>query len=94
MSRFVAGHARRLRGGGLLMCLTAAMSSPNDVHRLRREGLSIRQIAARLGLSRTKVHRWVSRPPDFDGDGLALDDDENLTPPFKFCGLEVEPRPG
>lgn len=62
------------------------MTSPNDVHRLRREGLSIRQIAARLGLSRTKVHRWLTRPLEFDSG----DDGEVYPPPppWTFVGYE------
>jgi hypothetical protein len=97
VSRFVAGHAGRLRGGGLLMCLNAAVSSRNDVHKLRGEGLSIRQIAAKLSMSRTKVHRWLTSPPEWDdgGDGGPFDgDEEALVPPFRFVGLETEPGSG
>ena len=63
------------------------------MHRLRGEGLSVRQIAARLGLSRTKTHRWLIAGPEWDGDGDVFEE-ENLTPPFRFAGLDPEPRPG
>ena len=69
------GHAGQLPGWCLLMCFSAAVSRA-DVHRLRSEGPSVRQIAARLGMSRMKVHRWLTAGPgwDGDGDGLALFD--------------------
>jgi hypothetical protein len=52
------------------------MTSRNDVHKLRGEGLSVRQIAARLGLSRMKVHRSLTAGPvAFDGDGEVFADD-------------------
>lgn len=38
------------------------------IHRLRRQGLSIRQIAREVGLSKTHVHRLLRsrEPPDWD----------------------------
>jgi Homeodomain-like domain len=61
--------------------------SRDDVHRLRREGLSIRAIADRLGLSRSKVHRTLSAEPDEDGLALDADDGYRPQPPFTFVGL-------
>jgi hypothetical protein len=46
-------------------------------------------------LSRMKVHRSAGGPEwDGDDDGEVYDDEESLTPPFLFVGLEVKPRPG
>ena len=61
---------------GLLGCENAAMTSTDDVHRLHREGFSIRAIADRLGLSRMKVHRTLTAdlPEDDDEDEPALFD--------------------
>jgi len=52
------------------------MTSTDDVHRLHREGFSIRAIADRLGLSRMKVHRTLTAdlPEDDDEDEPALFD--------------------
>ena len=70
------------------------MTSADDVHRLHGEGLSIRAIANRLGLSRMKVHRTLTADDahDWDDDGLALhsDDDRRAVPPFVFVGLATE----
>jgi len=44
------------------------MTSTDDVHRLHREGFSIRAIAARLGLSRMTVHRRLSADLSVDPD--------------------------
>jgi len=68
------------------------MTSDDDVHRLRREGFSIRAIADRLGLSRMKVHRTLTAdlPEDDDEDEPALFDPEPvLVEPFTFCGVEA-----
>jgi hypothetical protein len=96
VSRLVVGHAGQFPDGCLLWCLNAAMTR-DDVHRLRGEGLSVRAIAARLGLTKTKVHRWLTAGPEFDGDGdglALLDGDEvNLTPPFEFVGLDDDGSP-
>ena len=69
------------------------------MHRLRREGLSIRSIANALGLSRMKVHRLLTTAADDgdpdpwdDGDDLALfdaeDDDPGCVEPFTYVGTE------
>jgi len=76
----------------LLGCENAAMTSDDDVHRLHREGFSIRAIADRLGLSRMKVHRTLTAdlPEDDDEDEPALFDPEPvLAEPFTFCGAET-----
>jgi hypothetical protein len=68
------------------------MTSDDDVHRLRREGFSIRAIADRLGLSRMKVHRTLTAdlPENDDEDEPALFDPELvLAEPFTFCGVET-----
>src|SRR5262249_3043769 len=50
----------------LLRGRIATMTSSEDVRRLHRQGLSVRQIAARLGLSRSAVHRRIvaAGPPE------------------------------
>jgi hypothetical protein len=53
------------------------MTSDDDVHRLRREGFSIRAIADRLGLSRMK-----DEPALFDPERV-------LAEPFTFCGVDT-----
>jgi hypothetical protein len=76
------------------------MTSADDVHRLHGEGLSIRAIANRLGLSRMKVHRTLTDSrkgtaddwgDDEDG-GLALvsaDADYPPPPPYTYVGTEL-----
>ena len=49
------------------------MTSTDDVHRLHREGFSIRAIAARLGLSRMTVHRRLSADLSVDPDDVSTD---------------------
>ena len=44
----------------MLACENASVSSGDDVRRLHREGLSIGAIAARLELSRMRVHRTLA----------------------------------
>ena len=74
------------------------MTSADDVHRLHGEGLSIRAIANRLGLSRMKVHRTLTdsrtvTADDLDDDedgGLALvcaDADYPPPPPYTCAGV-------
>jgi hypothetical protein len=72
--------------------MTSADPEVDDVHRLHREGLSIRAIADRLGLSRMKVHRTLTAvPDDWDDDEGDEDrgrfDDYEPVPPFRFVGL-------
>jgi hypothetical protein len=70
------------------------MTSTDDVHRLHRQGFSIRAIADRLGLSRMKVHRTLTAVPEADGyddedDEAGPFDDYEPVPPFVFVGLAV-----
>jgi len=58
------------------------MTSDDDIHRLRRQGFSIRAIASHLGLSRMKVHRTLTAPVDYDDDAVDddYDDDDEYRP--------------
>ena len=58
------------------------MTSDDDIHRLRRQGFSIRAIASHLGLSRMKVHRTLTAPVDYDDDDVDDDygDDDEYRP--------------
>jgi hypothetical protein len=96
-------HARRDTRGTdpasrLLECENPAMTSTDeDVGALHRQGLSIRAIAERLGLSRSAVHRRVSRLAEAEADEYDDEGDENAAPyddyepvpPFAFVGLAV-----
>jgi hypothetical protein len=68
-----------------------AMSSDDDVVRLNREGVSIRAIAERLGLSESRVHRITAsaaeEDDDLDAPVLALldaADSYEAVPPFTY----------
>ena len=68
-----------------------AMSSDDDVVRLNREGVSIRAIAERLGLSESRVHRITAsaaeEDDDLDAPELALldaADSYEAVPPFTY----------
>ncbi len=95
----VVGHAETGPGWWLLRVDTGGMSSEDEVLRLRGEGLSIRAIAERLGLSKSRVGRIVAaaeladdEDEDDDGGGLfgLFDPEPQLVEPFTFCGVEVE----
>ena|ERR1700730_9005043 len=62
-----------------------AMSSDHDVVRLNREGVSIRAIAERLGLSESRVHRITASAAEDDELAL-LDaaDSYEAVPPFTY----------
>jgi hypothetical protein len=86
----------------LLAWQNAGMTSTNGdggaVGELHRQGLSIRVIARRLGLSRSAVHRRVSRLAEAEADVYDDEDgDEDAGPyddyepvaPFRFVGLAI-----
>jgi hypothetical protein len=92
----VVGHAGTGPDGGLLMVDNGAMSSMDDVARLRVEGLSIRAIADELKLSKSAVHRMLAAADDLDVEDdleereLALLDGNpgyEAVPPFEFVGI-------
>src|SRR6516162_2139844 len=72
------------------------MTCADDEHRLHRDGLSVRAIAKRLGLSRMKVHRvlmaagsavGVTTDHGEDTEYLLDDDAERVVvPPLTFVG--------
>jgi hypothetical protein len=70
------------------------MTSADDVHRLHREGFSIRAIAKRLGLSRMKVHRVLMAAgnavvtEDEDGGEVFDDAERVVVPPLTYVGTE------
>ena len=75
--------------GGRIHAMTC-----DDIHRLRRQGFSIRAIASHLGLSRMKVHRTLTAPVDYDDDDVGddySDDDEYrpVTPADLADAIEV-----
>ena len=92
----VVGHAGTGPDGGLLMVDNGAMSSMDDVARVRVEGLSIRAIADELKLSKSAVHRMLGAADDLDDEDdleereLALLDGNpgyEAVPPFEFVGI-------
>lgn len=100
VSQLFSGHRDRWETGRVRSAITAELSEA--IATMASEGMTVRTIARELGLSRSAVHRDLSRRAvagEWDGgtDPWTEDDDESelpvddveAVPPFRFVGSET-----